>query len=181
MDLLERTLAAASKDQRTTDDKGTLLAGLPQGGTLRASPPITDDRGSLFEVFNEVWPGQGGNPVRQAYVTTMRPGVVKGWGLHKRHGDRYFLLTGTIQFLMYDVRPDSPTLGHLFKVTVSEANRQFLTIPPFVWHADHNVGDTEALLLSMPTEPYDYADPDKWRLPLDTPLIPHKFPGARGY
>jgi dTDP-4-dehydrorhamnose 3,5-epimerase len=35
--------------------------------------------------------------------------------------------------------------------------------------------------VNCPTMAYDHANPDKYRLPLDTDLIPHKFPGARGY
>jgi dTDP-4-dehydrorhamnose 3,5-epimerase len=38
------------------------------------------------------------------------------------------------------------------------------------------------LVVNLPTTEYDYAAPDKLRLPLDTDLIPHRFPpGTRGW
>ena len=47
-----------------------------------------------------------------------------------------------------------------------------MTVPKFVWHADHNIGTNDVLVVNFPTEPYDHANPDKYRLPLNTPLIP---------
>jgi len=46
-----------------------------------------------------------------AYVFTLRPGVVKGWGMHLEHEDRYFILHGELEVVMYDDRPASPTAG----------------------------------------------------------------------
>ena len=37
------------------------------------------------------------------------------------------------------------------------------------------------MVLDMPTRLYDYAAPDKHRLPLDTPLIPYSFGDATGW
>ena len=56
-----------------------------------------------------------------------------------------------------------------------------VNIPKFVWHAEHNVGSTDVVVIDMPTEPYDHANPDKYRLPIDTPLIPYSFGAARGW
>ena len=33
----------------------------------------------------------------------------------------------------------------------------------------------------IPTRPYDHANPDKYRLPIDTPLIPYSFGDAKGW
>jgi dTDP-4-dehydrorhamnose 3,5-epimerase len=179
-DLLNQTLAAASKDQPTTTTDGTYVERHPHGMRERRAQIITDDRGSLFEIWNKQWAFDD-HPMEQVYVTTLRPNVVKGWSLHKTHEDRYFIVKGTMQVVLYDVRPDSPTRGHLFKLTLSDQARRLITIPTFVWHADYNVGQDECLLINMPTKIYNYADPDKWRLPIDTDLIPHQFPGAKGY
>ena len=43
-------------------------------------------------------------------------------------------------------------------------------------------GMTDVVALNFPTLAYDHANPDKYRLPVDSDLIPHKFPaGTRGY
>ncbi|MFM7246306.1 MAG: hypothetical protein ACKO2Y_02395 [Actinomycetota bacterium] len=41
-----------------------------------------------------------------------------------------------------------------------------------VWHATRNIGETEVIVLNLPTTPYDHASPDKFTLPLDTDEIP---------
>ena len=77
---------------------------------------------------------------------------------------------------------NSPTCGHVCRIVTSEYARRIVTFPRNVWHADHNIGTKDAVVVNFRPRPYDHANPDKYRLPLDTPLIPFKFPpGTRGY
>ncbi|MHB8692738.1 MAG: hypothetical protein ACYDHH_15990 [Solirubrobacteraceae bacterium] len=76
---------------------------------------------------------------------------------------------------LYDGRPDSATLGLVQKLTNTERNRQLVMVPPGVWHAVENVGDRDAAFVNLPTRAYRHEDPDKFRLPLDTPEIPFRF------
>jgi dTDP-4-dehydrorhamnose 3,5-epimerase len=177
--LLERTLAAAKKDVETVTPRGRSVATPTHGVRTRPLTTLVDDRGTLTELFDPRWEFDD-LPITYAYAFTVRPGVVKGWGLHEHHEDRYVLLSGRVDLLLYDVRPDSPTCGQLHKISLNEHHRKLVSIPAFVWHADHNVGDTEAVVLNFPTRPYDHAAPDKHRLPIDTPLIPYDFGAVRG-
>ncbi len=43
------------------------------------------------------------------------------------------------------------------------------------------VNEKDVVVIDFPTAAYDHADPDKYRLPIDTPLIPYSFAGARGW
>lgn len=180
-DLLETMLAVAVKDTPTTKADGTLDLRLPHGCKIHRRPVHVDDRGELQEIYGAAWDIDD-IPVTHLYMTTLRPGVVKGWSLHKLHQDRYFLISGTMQVVMFDPRPDSPTLGEVFKITLSERDRFVLTVPEFVWHADYNCDSKEALFINLPTVGFDRKNPDKYRLPIDSPLIPYRFPStARGY
>jgi hypothetical protein len=38
-----------------------------------------------------------------------------------------------------------------------------------------NVGASDSRMVNFPTAPYDYENPDKTRLPLDTERIPYRF------
>jgi dTDP-4-dehydrorhamnose 3,5-epimerase len=67
------------------------------------------------------------------------------------------------------------------KVYLSEYNRRMMIIPRGVWHADRNVGIKDCLVVNFPTIQYNHASPDKYRLPLDTDLIPYKFDNPRGW
>ncbi len=178
--LLELTLGAATKDGATVDAGSRPLAGLPDGMKVQRRPLHADDRGELTEIFSRRH-GFDDAPFDDVYMVTIRPGVAKGWALHKQHDDRYYLVSGEMMVVLYDVRPDSSTCGRLFTVTLTERDRKLINIPAFVWHADVCLGTREAVLLNMPTRSFDPADPDKYRLPLDTPLIPYDFGGRTGY
>ena len=178
--LLEETLAEANRDAQTVTTDSRPIAGLPQGSIIRDTTTHIDDRGSLFEIYSTAW-GVDEEPFEYVYCATIRPGVVKGWALHKEHSDRYCILSGEMRVVLYDVRADSTTCGKVFEVTLSEKRRRLLTIPPFVWHADYNFGQTEAMLVNMPTRQYDHANQDKYRLPIGTPLIPYSFGTAAGW
>ncbi|HEY3641617.1 MAG TPA: dTDP-4-dehydrorhamnose 3,5-epimerase family protein [Xanthobacteraceae bacterium] len=178
--LLDQTLAAASRDKQTVTPEGRAIGSLIEGVRIRDAPTHTDERGSVVEIYDLRW-GWHAAPMVAAHCFTIRPGFVKGWGLHKTHEDRYFILQGDMNLVLYDARPDSSTYGHVCKILMSELNRRLVNIPRFVWHAEHNVGTTDVVVIDLPTEPYDHANPDKYRLPIDTPLIPHSFGAARGW
>jgi len=48
-------------------------------------------------------------------------------------------------------------------------------IPEFVYHGFKCVGQGEALIVNVPTEMYDYKEPDEYRLPPDTKDIPYDW------
>jgi dTDP-4-dehydrorhamnose 3,5-epimerase len=168
------------KDKQTTTSSGNLIETVPYGVTFHEVPTHVDDRGEVFEMFDLRWDWHK-DPLVFAYSFTIRPGIIKGWGLHKKHEDRYLIVHGHIEVVLYDVRPNSPTNGKVFKIYLSERRRRLMNIPANVWHADRNIGDKEAFLVNFPTIPYDHADPDKYRLPLDTDQIPYEFDNPRGW
>jgi len=143
-------------------------------------PTHVDDRGFLIELFNPDWEWLQ-EPFVYSYATTVRPGHAKGWGLHKLHDDRYFLLFGEVELVMYDVRPDSSTYGQISKTRLSEYDRGLIRIPALCWHAMRNLGSKDVVVINFPTRLYDHANPDKYGLPLDTPLIPYSFEGTPGW
>ena len=147
------------------------------GVRVHQQPTQQDARGSVFELYSPYW-GFDDLPLVYAYAVTVRPGAVKGWALHERHVDRYFFVAGALKLVLYDPRPDSPTRGTVTVDFFSELNRSLVSVPPLVYHAIENVGSTEGLLISFPSEPYDHAHPDKYVLAPDSDLIPYRF-GAR--
>ena len=53
-----------------------------------------DDRGTLVELFNPGW-GWHDAPLVYCYCFTLRPDVIKGWAMHKKHEHRYFIFSGS--------------------------------------------------------------------------------------
>src|SRR5262245_38303970 len=89
------------KDPPTVSPEGEPLVRLPDGVTFRDTPIHLDARGSLRELFDPRWKWHP-VPLLYAYCFTVRPGFIKGWGLHKRHEDRYFVLRGETEVVFYD-------------------------------------------------------------------------------
>ena len=168
------------KDKATVASDGTPLVRLPAGVTFHDSPRHIDERGSVRELFDPRWQWHP-DPLVFVYCFTLRPGYVKGWGLHKLHEDRYVVLQGEMEVVFYDERPDSATGGEVSSVVLSEYQVRLMSIPTGVWHAVRNLGQTDVIAINFPTTAYDHADPDKYRLPLDTDRIPHRFPSALGF
>jgi dTDP-4-dehydrorhamnose 3,5-epimerase len=178
-DVLAGTLAAAVRDRQMATPEGKLTGGVIHGVRFREQTTHADERGTVVEMFDPRWNWHP-DPLVFAYSFTIRPGFVKGWNLHKEHEDRYFILQGEMALVMYDPRPDSPTFGKVSRIVLSEHNRRLVNVPTFVWHADHNIGNKDVVVVNFPTRPYDHANPDKYRLPIDTDLIPYRFEDARG-
>jgi dTDP-4-dehydrorhamnose 3,5-epimerase len=162
------------RESATVTPSGDRLEQLPDGVTFRNAVTHVDDRGSVCELFDPRW-GWTDDALVFAYFFTLRPGMVKGWGMHLEHEDRYFILHGDLEVVLYDDRPNSPTNGLVARVYLSEHQRRLMNIPPGVWHANRNVGASDLTVINFPTKPYDHEHPDKYRLPLDTDQIPYSF------
>lgn len=169
-----------TKDPQTTTGDGALIEAVPEGVTFRDLATHVDDRGWLCELFNPEW-GWHPDPLAHAYIITVRPGVAKGWGRHEQTEDRYAIIFGEAEVVLYDARPDSGTCGEVFVVSLSEYRRRLMNIPTGIWHAIRNLGTKDVLVANFKTRPFDPEKPDKFRLPLDTDQIPYEFPpGTRG-
>jgi dTDP-4-dehydrorhamnose 3,5-epimerase len=167
------------QDKQTVSADGESIAKLPFGVSFHDVITQVDDRGEVFENFDLRW-NWNNVPLVFSYTFTIRPGIIKGWGIHKKHDDRYCILFGDMEVVLYDVREDSPTKGLVSNIVLSERRRRLMNIPAGVWHADRNLGTKDVIAINFPTIPYDHADPDKYRLPLDTDQIPYKFENPRG-
>jgi dTDP-4-dehydrorhamnose 3,5-epimerase len=176
----DETLRRAVADGQTVNAKGESLAVNIDGVKFRDTVTHADERGSVVEIYDPRWNWHR-DPLVFVYAFSIRPGIAKGWNLHKLHEDRYCILQGEMEVVLYDIRPDSPTFKKVQRIVLSEHRRRLVNIPAYVWHADHNIGTKDVLVVNCPTMAYDHAKPDKYRLPLDTDLIPHKFRDAKGW
>jgi dTDP-4-dehydrorhamnose 3,5-epimerase len=162
---------AAPQVRATVDEHGTRLDLGIEGVEYARLLPHWDDRGSLMEVFSpalDFWH----EPIVYSYAVTIRPGRIKGWGMHRIQTDRYCVLDGRLRVVLYDGRTDSPTYERFAQFQFTESSPGLLRIPPGVWHADQNWGDRNALLVNYPTHPYNHANPDKYSIDPHSGEIP---------
>jgi dTDP-4-dehydrorhamnose 3,5-epimerase len=141
---------------------------------------ITDERGWLMEILR----ADDGlfEKFGQVYVTTAYPDVVKAWHYHKKQTDNFTCIKGMMKVALYDAREDSATYKEVNEFFVGEKNPMLISVPPGVYHGFKAIGTETAYFLSIPTLPYNYEEPDEFRLPPDTKEIPYDWiltPGKR--
>ena len=145
-----------------------------EGVQLARLTPNPDHRGDLTQIMNTVssiWE----EPVPHAYHLTVKPGRIRGWGMHRFQADRHYAFAGEGRMVLYDGREDSPTHGEIAEFYFSEVSRGVIYIPPGVWHAAQSTGDVDWHLINLPTLPYDSANPDKYRIDPHSGEIPFDF------
>ena len=134
---------------------------------------IPDERGRLMEILrsdDDIYKKFG-----QIYMTTNYPGVVKAWHYHKTQTDNVVCVKGMIKLVLYDARDGSPTRGCLNEFFLGDHNHKLVHIPAGVMHGWKCIGETESLVINIPTELYDYNNPDEYRLPFDSAEIPYDW------
>lgn len=134
---------------------------------------IPDERGRLMEILradDEMF-----NKFGQVYMTTAYPGVVKAWHLHKVQDDNMTVLRGMMKIVLYDGREDSPTKGEVMEFFAGEQNPIVVHIPKGVMHGFKCITEYEALVVNIPTEVYDYKEPDEFRVPPHENDIPYDW------
>ena len=134
---------------------------------------IPDERGWLMEILrsdDEIFDKFG-----QVYVTTAYPDVVKAWHYHKKQTDNFTCIKGMMKVALYDAREDSPNYKEVNEFFVGEKNPILISVPPGVYHGFKAIGTETAYFLSIPTLPYNYDEPDEYRLPPDTKEIPYDW------
>ncbi len=144
-----------------------------EGVKTKALRVIPDERGRLTEILrrdDELFEGFG-----QVYMTTTYPGVVKAWHKHEKQTDNIACLAGMIKMALYDGRPGSPTYREINQFYIGVHNPMLVQVPAGVYHGWMCVSQEEALIVNVPTEPYNRANPDEQRLDPDTNNIPYDW------
>jgi dTDP-4-dehydrorhamnose 3,5-epimerase len=146
---------------------------LIEGVTAKKLNVIPDERGRLTEILRADDPEF--KKFGQVYYTTAYPGVVKAWHYHKIQTDCFFCIKGMTKLVIYDSRKDSLTFGLINEFIIGEHNPTLVVIPPMVYHGFKAIGDEESLMINIPTEPYNHATPDEYRLDPYTKEIPYDW------
>ncbi len=144
-----------------------------EGVKIKQLRRIVDDRGYVLEILrddDELFIKFG-----QAYISACFPGVVKAWHCHTKQWDNFCVVAGNAKIGLYDDREDSPTRGETMSLVIGELNPVLVQIPPRVWHGMTAVGGRMCLLLNIPTEHYEYEQPDELRRPPFDPEIPFEW------
>ena len=134
---------------------------------------IPDERGRLMEILrnDEDLFVQFG----QVYVTTTYPQVVKAWHFHKKQDDFITCVKGMLKLVLFDDREGSLTHGEVNQFFIGDYNPMVVKVPKLIYHGWKCISEEEALIVNVPTEPYDRQNPDEFRLDPHENNIPYKW------
>ncbi|HDN67953.1 MAG TPA: dTDP-4-dehydrorhamnose 3,5-epimerase [Firmicutes bacterium] len=144
-----------------------------EGVKIKKLKVIPDERGRLMEILRgdeQIFQRFG-----QVYMTTTYPGVIKAWHYHRIPTDNIAVVKGMLKVALYDPREGSSTRGEVDQFFIGEHNPLLIQVPPQVYHGWKCISEQEAIVINCPTEPYNYKNPDEYRLPFDTDQIPYDW------
>ncbi len=146
---------------------------LIQGVKTKSLQVIPDERGRLFEILRRDEPLF--LKFGQVYCTTVDFAVVKAWHYHKRQVDHFVCVSGMIKLVIYDSRKDSPTHGRINEFFIGVHNPLLVQIPALIYHGFKGLTTPEAVVINVPTEPYQPKQPDEYRLDPHQNDIPYDW------
>ena len=144
-----------------------------EGVRIKRLKVIPDERGLLMEMMRD--DDEFFQKFGQVYLSMVYPGVVKGWHYHRRQTDHFVVVKGMCKVGLYDMREGSPTRGLAEAHYLGDNNNIVLRIPVGVAHGYRTIGVEASLLVNFPTQLYDPAEPDEFRVPWDSPDIPFNW------
>ena len=139
---------------------------------------LPDDRGFLMEILRSDWPEF--DRFGQVYVTACYPGIIKAWHYHKIQWDHFVCVSGMAKVVLYDKRENSRTKGQVNEFYIGELNPMLIKIPPNIYHGFTTAGDDMALIINVPTELYNYENPDEYRVEYNDSSIPYSWEVKHG-
>jgi dTDP-4-dehydrorhamnose 3,5-epimerase len=144
-----------------------------EGVKVKQLKAIPDERGYVMEILrcdDDIYEKFG-----QTYITACYPGVIKGWHYHKVQTDHFTCIIGMVKVALYDDRDGSPTRGEVNEFFMGEKNNILLKIPRGVLHGFKAIGNKTAVIVNVPTEPYNRENPDEYRVPYNSKDIPYDW------
>src|SRR5882724_9266534 len=102
------------------------------GVFVRPLKRIADERGEVRHMLRRDEPHFAA--FGEIYFSTVNPGFVKGWHLHKKMTLNYAVVSGKIRLCLYDVRENSKTKGEFQELALGPDNYSLVTVPPGVWN-----------------------------------------------
>ena len=132
-----------------------------------------DDGGSMTELARldgGKVAGIHGFVAAQVNHSTVEPGAVKAFHVHRRQSDVWFVPPrDRLLLVLVDVREGSPTMGTRMRILLGDGVSRLVRIPPGVAHGCRNLGGEAATIVYF-TDLHFSEDPgegDEGRLPWD--------------
>lgn len=142
-----------------------------EGVELVDLPHFVDDGGTFIEVAR-LTDGQHdwvhGVEARQVSFSEMLPGVIKGFHLHYKQDDVWFVPPSSRMLIgLHDSRAGSKTEGQTMRFIMGAGKAKIVRIPAGVAHGIRNIDEKTGFVFYFVSQQFDKESPDEHRLPWD--------------
>jgi dTDP-4-dehydrorhamnose 3,5-epimerase len=125
---------------------------------------IVDERGKVMHMLRRDSPAF--KEFGEMYFSTVNPGAIKAWHIHKVMTLNYAVPQGLIKFVLHDDRANSPTRGRTEEIFLGPEKYCLVTVPPLIWNGFKGLGTVPSIVANCATIPHDPAEIDR-RPPFD--------------
>jgi dTDP-4-dehydrorhamnose 3,5-epimerase len=140
-----------------------------EGVIVKDLKVLLDGRGDVVELWSRPWvEAEGMVMPEHVYQSATDYGVVKCWHLHDAHTDQFTVTRGKLQVTLVDIRPDSPTFGHVNPIFLGSTRPRLIKIPPRIMHGWKALSEPDVLVVNLQSHVYDAAD--EFKFPWDCVL-----------
>jgi dTDP-4-dehydrorhamnose 3,5-epimerase len=147
-----------------------------EGVRFQKSPIVKFKAGIICEVKNRRWENLYEESLDHIYIIYDDTLAQREWGMHKETTDRYLLVKGSIEVVLFDGRNPEKSEPFICKLSGGdEGEFSGVIIPPGVWHSFRNLKDSEIILMNFKYPEFNRDDVDKYRLPMPNKLTPFQW------
>lgn len=128
----------------------------------------SDERGFFAELVK--LGEESFHEILQTSYSETKPGVIKAWHIHN-YFEVWCVIKGWAKVVLYDCRPDSPTVGLTQVVYTGEDNMMVIAIPGEIAHGYKVLGDKNMGIIYHATESYNPNNVTIRSIPYNDPTI----------
>ena len=114
---------------------------------------ISDDRGKVMHMLKATDPTF--EQFGEIYFSDINPGAVKAWRLHQKITCNLAVISGAVNLVLYDGRPESPTYKNIQEILMGDDNYVLVTVPPMVFNGIKEADNAPAIIANCATHPHD--------------------------
>ena len=167
-------IKGAVKAGKSVADDWSISGKLIHGVKIKEFKNVPAETGILMEFFRKDWQLLAGE-IRHAISLSYLARAMSEGNCHRTQTDNIVCIDGRIKLALYDNQEKSPTLGRVNVHDLSPMRPMLVSVPPFVWHAFHNINNGVSHTINLSDREYNCDDPDLWRLPMGSSEIPFEF------
>ena len=124
-----------------------------EGVKITKLKQLVDERGKIMHMIRNDSPIF--DKFGEIYFSTINPGYIKAWHLHKEATLNYVCIKGKVNLVLYDDRNKSKSAGVYQNFLLSPNDYFLITIPPYIWNGFKGLDSSESIIANCLDLPHN--------------------------